>query len=110
MMLQGDAPVAGFYLVRLAKGAMQTPVRLWFGPPIVERRKLDRAPRWQAVVDGALTDDVDSIWPFCARWPIDRREYRFRLRRAAWARRHAPLHPAANPRERIDLRNMPPIF
>lgn len=102
-------PGAGFYAHKLVSQGVRVPIRIWFGPPLVERRLLDRSPRWQAVVNG-LVDDVWSVWPFCAGSRIERDEYRFLLKREAWARRFQPEHPAANPRKRIDVRSMPPIF
>jgi hypothetical protein len=110
-MIRVDQPQAGFYTTRLARRALPVPVRLAFTQPVVEGRKLDRSPRWVVVIDGRLSDDdVFETWAWCAGHPIARSEYRFLLRRRAWAHQHAPEHPAANPREPIDVRQLKPAF
>ena len=120
-----DVPVAGHYAMPLVKGGLAVPIRIWFGQPVIDGEEQDRSPRWCVEVDGQperweadeetgyrcrVPRDVFEVWPYCARQPISEREYRFLLKRAAWAREHAPHHPAANPRERIDVRALPPAF
>lgn len=119
-----DQPREGFYTVRLVRGALAVPVRIWWGQPIIGGEVQDRSPRWCVEVDGR-TDrldrdertgdpigrvplDVHDVWPFCTE--ISEAEYRFLQRRLAWAREQAPHHPAANPRTPIDLRTLPPGF
>ena len=110
-MIYVDQPQAGFYSTRLARRAPPVPVRLAFTQPVVEGRKIDRSPRWIVVIDGRLSDDdACETWSWCAGHPIDPGEYRFLIRRAAWARQHSPDHPAANPREPIDVRQLKPAF
>jgi len=116
----GDEPVAGFYKVALVPGGIEVAVRLAFVQPVVAGERQDRAPRWCAVVDGSMTTtskdgvvelfDVDRVWPHCGKKPIPPAEYRFLLRRAYWARRDAPDHPAAHPFRPIDLNTMAPRF
>jgi hypothetical protein len=122
-----DRPVAGFYATRLVRGGIEVPVRIWFGAPIVDGDELDRSPRWCVELDGKTTKTErdpdtgyearvpldplhDGVWPFCARKPITESEFAFLTRRAAWAREHQPEHPAATPRERVDVRRLPPVF
>jgi hypothetical protein len=125
MIVQGDQPVAGLYALRLVKGGIEVAVRIWHGLPVIDGEEQDRAPRWCVEIDGR-TDrwerdddagyrcrvplDVSEAWPFCARRPITPTEFAFLQRRATWAREHAPNHPAANPRERIDVRSLPARF
>src|SRR5262245_42898949 len=109
MIIDTDTePRAGFYRLKLTAGAIAVPVRIFFAPPIVERRKLDRGARWQCVVNGRLSDDITRVWPFCSGAPISKREYRYLIRRVAWAERWAPHHPAARPYEPIDLNTVSP--
>lgn len=123
--LTSDEPVAGFYTIRLMRGGIMVPVRLYFGQPVIDGERQDRPARWCAIVNGTsarnfygvtglligrVPHDVERVWPWCARNPISRDEYRFLLRRAAWARQHAPDHPAARPWETIDIRALKPAF
>lgn len=122
-----DQPQAGFYTCRLAKGALPVAVEVYYGQPIVGGVILDRSPRWCCTVDGETDrpdfDDAgnllgrvpldpiaDDIWPRCCGNPIDAREFDHLLKRKRWAEENAPDHPAANPREAIDRRKLPPIF
>ena len=120
---QIGVPIAGLYRMRLAKGALAVPVRIWFGQPVIAGEVQDRTLRWCAEVDGecdkAVVDDnatvigrepIDAfdVWPLCCGSPIDDAEYRFLLKRKAWAVVHKPDHPAATPRKRIDIRKLEP--
>jgi hypothetical protein len=114
-------PVEGYYKTRLVNSGMWVAVRIWFGSPIIDGEVQDRSPRWCVEVDGR-TDRFDKeaqhrvpldaleVWPWCAGHPISRNEYGFLRKRAAWARNHAPEHPAATPHKRIDLRALKPIL
>lgn len=102
------------------------PIRIWFGVAIIDGEEQDRGHDWRVEIDGR-TDrwerddatgyqcrvalDVNSVWPFCARWPIREARYRFMLKHAAWAREHAPPgHPKASPREPVDFMTTPLQF
>src|SRR5439155_27202766 len=116
----------GFYTVRLVRGGLSVPVKIWFGRPIIDGEEQDRSPRLCIEVDGRtcrpeidettgerigrvpLDPIYDDIWPSCR--PISEREYLFMRRRSAWAREHAPDHPAADPRKPVDLRRMKPLW
>jgi hypothetical protein len=52
--------------------------------------------------------DVHETWPYCE--PITRREFDFLERRRRWALEHAPDHPAARPRDTIDVLSLKPGF
>jgi hypothetical protein len=117
-------PMAGLYKTFLVKGGPPVAVRIWFGNAIIDGEEQDRGFDWRVEIDGEtdqpVTDstgcccrvplDVHSVWPFCARRPIDEKEYRYLQRRARWAREHAQHHPAARPRERVDVRSLKPAF
>ena len=118
-VLTSDEPVAGFYATRLVKGGIEVPVMIWHGRPVIDGETQDRAPRWCISIDGRpdrfdkdqqcrVPLDAYDYWPFRRR--IDAREYAFLRRRAAWAKQHAPEHPAAKPYQPIDLGALPPRF
>jgi hypothetical protein len=125
MKPQVGVPNAGFYSVRLSRGGLRVGVRIWFGQPIVDGETLDRSPRWCCEVDGRserndydgegnllgrvpLDPITDDVWAWCCGSPISEREFQFLARRRTWAVKHAPDHPAANPRAKIDVRALPP--
>lgn len=108
--MTADTPVAGFYKVRLARGAVWSPLRIWFGPPHdpLTGEELDRSPRWQALCRGEEID-VWRVWPYAGRFPIDAATYAYMMDLAEWAK-SAPDAPEHKPRERVDLNRLPGIF
>ena len=70
----GLEPVPGYYSTRLVRAGQETPVVIWFGPPLDPETglPLDRAHRLQCRAGG---EDVDPLtyWPLR---PISREEYR----------------------------------
>lgn len=108
-------PVAGTYAMRLTKGGVRVPVRIWFGAPVMDGEELDRSPRWNCEIDGRTTErgellDIDRAWPYCAKEPIGESEYRYLVEHAAWARDHAPDHPKAAPRRAVNFNRLPMRF
>lgn len=109
-----DAPVEGFYEVE-RRGKVALPVHIWFGPPIDPddgSYVLDRGPRWQMMVGDRIVDPVDEewdeVWPQCAKSPITRGEYKYRLERIVYAKEYgAKSDPWASRRGRIDLLTAP---
>jgi hypothetical protein len=100
---------------------MWVAVRFWYGAPIIDGEEQDRSPRWCVEVDGKTCRfdkeaghrvplDALDVWPWAAGQPISEKEYRFMLRRAAWAREHAPEHPAATPHEPVNVTKLKPLF
>lgn len=106
MTESADEPHTGFYQIRMVRGGIFVPVKVWFGPPADPDtgELLDRSWRWQALRNGDLVD-VNLVWPFCARFPIDQNEYDYLLARKAWAEQNAPDTPEAQPKMKIDLLN-----
>ena len=109
-------PVAGHYAMPLVRGGPLVPLRIWHGEPILDGETLARSHRWCVEVEGRTESvrdgipellDVTQYWPWCARRPIPRHEYEFMMARSGWAKAHAPQHPSAKPRERVDFNAMP---
>src|ERR1044071_2146193 len=98
-----DQPVVGYYTVRLIRRGLRVAVRIFEdggGLRVMVDGRTERA-------DGTPLD-VHEVWPYCAGHRITEREYEFLRARADWASEPAPDHPAANPREPIDLRSLKP--
>lgn len=118
-------PMPGLYAMKLAKGALPVAVRIWFGRAIIDGEEQDRGLDWRCEIDGR-TDTIERdddtgyccrvplsihrAWPGCCGRPISQSEFDFLKRRAAWAREWDDSHPAANPRDRIDIRSLKPAF
>ncbi len=117
--------IAGTYAMTLVRHGPLVPVRIWFGPAIIDGEEQDRAPDWHCEIDGRADrwerdDDtgyrcrvaleIDRAWPFCAKRPISEAEYRYMVAHAGWARDHAPDHPKAQPRQAVDFNTLPMRF
>jgi hypothetical protein len=74
-------PIAGTYRFRRpgvehwSKREWQA-VLIWWGPPPdpVTGLLLDRAPRWQALMQGQ-TVEIHEVWPWCGRNAITEADY-----------------------------------
>lgn len=111
--LSVSTPTAGFYRVKLARGAVWSPVKFWFGPPAdpVTGEPLDRSPRWQALVRDQLWDgDPIELWTWCAGQPIGENEYEYLCAIHRHASVHDPTQPEAAPREAVNHLTMKPLF
>lgn len=106
-----DIPTPGFYRTRLRSGAVYVGVHIWFGPPKdpATGEEMDRAARWQAEVNGRYVD-LATVWPGCARDPINAQEYAYLAAQQAWGERAAPQSPQADPTRRVDLLTAPLPF
>ena len=106
-----DAPEAGFYRFRLRSGGAMVGVRIWHGAPLdpLTGEKLDRSPRWQAEVNGHY-EELERVWPMCARSPISEAEYRNLSNMQSWAKQNAPDSALANPQRRADPLSTPMLF
>lgn len=106
-------PEPGFFTVKLVKGGPFVPARIYHPCPIEmgvwdEWNWLDR--RWPdlvAEIDGEEVE-IDRVWLWGR--PTTFKEFEFLSHRSRWAHASAPHHPAANPRERIDLGKLPPVY
>lgn len=103
--MSGDAPRPGFWLCRLTKGGPLVPcaieLRACPHEPGDPSNVMERSPTLVGFIDGEEVHPSRVPWMFGE--AIDAAEYRYRVADAAWARKHAPHAPRANPRERIDL-------
>lgn len=110
-MSQIDQPEAGYYRTRQVRGGPWCAVRIWHGPPVDPHtgEELDRAPRWQATIDGREADAM-YLWPYCGGNRIDEAEYNYLMATSAYAKQHAPDHPAADPMKPIDHMHIKPPF
>jgi len=94
-------PMPGYYKRRLVKGGPWVAVRFFEDGGEI-RVEVDG---YTERADGTPIDPHEE-WPIC--WPSSEADYRFFTIMREWSRRHAPHHPAARPREPIDLGAMPP--
>jgi len=99
-----DTPVAGFYRTRLTKGGVLVGIKIWHGPPICPDtgEPMDRSWRWQAKCNEREID-IERVWPWCGRDPIDAKEYAYLTKLQGWAEENAPDSAIADPTRRIDL-------
>jgi hypothetical protein len=94
-------PEPGYYKRRLVGGGPWVSIRFY-----LEDSEL------RVEVDGTThradgeRHDPHEVWPLS--WPSTEQEYTFLCQLREWAQRFAPHHPAARPRERIDLGELPP--
>lgn len=105
-----DAPISGFYRHRLRSGGVAVAIRIWFGPPCEPwtGEEMDRAPRWNASVNGAWID-VEEVWPACADAPIDEQEADYLTRLQSWGAEHGHVA-IADPRRRLNPLQTPLPF
>ena len=94
-------PEPGFYKRRLVSGGPWVSVRFHADDGDIQVEVDGRTHR-----DDGKPFDPLAEWPLC--WPSSETEYTFLCQLREWAARHAPHHPAARPRERIDLDSLPP--
>lgn len=109
-----DSPRAGYFRLRLRKGAPYVPARIWIGPPRdpLTGELLDRSYRpIVQIANFPATDDpeeVARVWHYGE--TIDPATFAYMRSRAEWARLHDPEAPAANPLRPVDLSTMRPPF
>jgi len=108
---QPDIPVAGFYAMKLVRGGVLVPVRVWFGSSFdpADGTWCDRSHCWRACVDGEQVS-IWKAWPYCSGRPISEAEYRHMRSMSAHATEHETWMPEAQPMKRIDLSSLPPIY
>ncbi len=110
-----------FFRARMVKGGPIIGVRLFVGPPIVDGEEMDRHHRLQVMVDtettsravlmlgdGDIPVEIDGV-TLRSIEPVPEAEYRFLVAHSAWAKDHAPDHPKATPRSRVDFSTLLPF-
>lgn len=108
-----------YYRITMVRGGPSVPCKIWYGCPLDPdtQEPLDRSPRWHCEAGGVLLDDPFRVIILIGDQPpivkgerIDEAEYQFLLADAAWCKQHDPEAPEAQPRKRVDLNKLPPIF
>lgn len=110
-----------YWRVKLAAGAPWSPLRIWTGypvDPVTSETLTERPCLWRACLNGTDVDisevviefDGQSGDPVVKGEQVDAAEYQYLLERHIWARRYDPTDIAANPRKKIDLHALPPLF
>lgn len=105
-------PTAGFYKMRMLRGAPFSGVRVWFGAPLdpATGDELDRSPCWNAQCNGTWID-IDRVWPSCMNESCSEAEYRYLAATHEHALATDAYHPMATPRKRVDWSTAtPPTF
>lgn len=113
-----DWPEPGYFSLRLVKGGPMVGAELTYAPPNDPEtgEPLDRSYYWSARIDGEHdpspepmpSERVMRVWLHGRR--IDKAEYDYLTKDAEWARRFAPDDPRANPRQKVDIRVIRPLF
>lgn len=106
-----ETPTAGYYRMAMRMGAMPVGIRIWYGPPHdpVTGEVMDRSFRWQAEINGCI-NELEKVWPKCARDKITKHEYEYMVLRYNWAKGNAPESPQAKPHSKVDLMTAPLPF
>lgn len=103
-------PIAGFYRIRLVRGGPLCAARLWLGFGADPDGGDDRGCfMWRAMINGKETD-LDRVWPYCADKGCTEAEFLYLLAVHGHAVKWHPNMPEANPRQKIDLHSLPPVF
>lgn len=105
----GD-PKPGFYRRRMVRHGPWVPVRIWLEQPVDgETGELTGDETLRCEVDGRAADPGHQ-WTYVAGQPISESDFNYMRQRAAWALRHAPDHPIANPNAPVDWDRAPIPF
>jgi hypothetical protein len=94
-------PEPGYYKRRLVGGGPWVSVRFY-----LEDGEMRVEVDGQTHRGDGERHDPHEVWPLS--WPSTEQEYTFLCQLREWAQRFAPHHPAARPRERINLGELPP--
>jgi hypothetical protein len=98
-----DVPTAGFYRVRLRKGAIPSGLHIYYGQGLdPETGEPIERWAWQARVNGEPAD-LRDFWPGCARDPIGEAEYRHLCSTQEWGRQNDPDGAYANRNKPVDM-------
>lgn len=107
-----DRPEPGFWMLRLAKGGVDVPARIFRHSTTAEPgnpgNAMDRPAFLFAEILGDLVD-LEAVW-HVRRREISPAEYRFQIADFAHAREWRPGDPKATPREALDLTKLPPLY
>lgn len=105
-------PEPGFWLVRLARGGVEVPARIFRHTTTEEpgdpANRMERPSFLVAEILGEPVD-LEEVWHRRGR-AIDEAEYRYQVADFAHARDWRPGDPKATPRAPIDLTRLPPLY
>lgn len=104
-----DIPTAGFYRVRIRRGAPDSAVRIWLGhsiDPATGQENKERPFFWQCTLNGQRVP-LEQCWPGCAREEISEAEHNRICKRNRTLDPDSPFYDARRP---IDLGRSPPPF
>lgn len=102
-----DEPQCGFFQRRLVRGGPWVPCRIFREPEAdVVTGKPTGMDLLKCEVRGEARDPI-SQWEALARRPIDEATYLHQMALGAWAEKHAPHEPEANPAKAIDWLTAP---
>ena len=107
-----EVPQAGFFRLRLVRGAPAAGIEIRYGPPLDPEtgEEMDRSWRWQAFCNGRYVD-FDRVWPRCVGEPIGEKEYRYYTDAQAWALDYDAFDAMAAPTKAVDWSTAtPPSF
>lgn len=115
-MIDADAypilPAPGFWLLRLTKGAVEVPARIFAETCTAEPgnpgNRMERPTFLVAEILGEPVE-LDEIWERKRR-PISAAEYRFQIADFKHAGEWRPDDPKASPRAPVDLTKLPPLY
>ena len=105
-----DRPEPGYWRIRLVKGGPLVPAMIrrvqCLHEPGDPFNPMDRSPSWYAEIDGRPVA-WSRVWETRPVETITAADYAHEVDTGRWAREHAPDHPRAAPREKVDLMTMP---
>lgn len=104
-----DEAQCGWFKRKLVKGGPFVPARIWLVQDVGEDGELLDDELLQCEVNGQYADPVDQ-WSYLCGQPITEAEFQYMEATRIWAEQHAPEHPQAKPRERINLLTTPIRF
>lgn len=104
-----DEPRSGWFKRKLVKGGPFVPARIWLVQDVGEDGELLDDEILQCEVNGQYANPVDQ-WSYLCGQPITEAEFNYMEATRLWAEQHAPEHPQAKPRERINLLTTPIRF
>lgn len=101
-------PHCGWFKRRLVRGGPWIGARIWLEQR-VEDGELVADETMRCEVNGEERDP-HAQWTYLADHPISEKEFLYLASLNRWAAAHAPDHPAANPRGKIDFHAAPIPF
>lgn len=85
------------------------PVKITMVQDIGDDGELLGPPSFEALQDGEPVKAHD-IWTWVADQPISETDYEFMVAKADYAKKYTPNAPEANPRKKVNRKDIPPLF